>query len=177
MRVAFNAQRSDAVLVSLDGRSAYDSMSRAAFLSKLREVAPELLPFTRMFYGRPSAYSWWDDAGRHREALPRDPGKGSARHSADACGRSIQTAALQGAGGRGHIHEVTHGSRQPLPLARMIQEVPRSGVLHNSVELSKRHLRVLATCCPWQSCKELLRRPLWQHLPQVPVCLMSRPGT
>ena len=66
VRVAL-AQRSDAVLVSLDGRSAYDSMSRAAFLSKLREVAPELLPFTRMFYGRPSAYSWWDDAGRHRE--------------------------------------------------------------------------------------------------------------
>ena len=57
----------DAVLVSLDGRSAYDSMSRAAFLSKLREVAPELLPFTRMFYGRPSVYSWWDGAGRHRE--------------------------------------------------------------------------------------------------------------
>ena len=32
--------RPRSVLVSLDGRSAYDSMSRAAFLSKLREVAP-----------------------------------------------------------------------------------------------------------------------------------------
>ena len=64
VRVAL-AQRSDAVLVSLDGRSAYDSMSRAAFLSKLREVAPELLPFTRMFYGSPSAHSWCDDAGVH----------------------------------------------------------------------------------------------------------------
>ena len=30
-------------LVSLDGRSAYDSVSRAAVLSKLREVVPELL--------------------------------------------------------------------------------------------------------------------------------------
>ena len=39
VRVAL-AQRNDAVLVSLDGRSTYDSMSRAAFLSKLREVAP-----------------------------------------------------------------------------------------------------------------------------------------
>ena len=29
--------------------------------------APELLPFVRMFYGRPSTYSWWDDAGRCRE--------------------------------------------------------------------------------------------------------------
>ena len=45
------ATRRGAVLVSLDGRSAYDSMSRAAFLGKLREVAPELLPFVRLFYG------------------------------------------------------------------------------------------------------------------------------
>ena len=44
--------RPGSVLVSLDGRSAYDSMSRVAFLSKLREVAPELLPFVRLFYGR-----------------------------------------------------------------------------------------------------------------------------
>ena len=49
--------------MSLDGRSACDSMSRVAFLSKLREVAPELLLFVRLFYGRPSSYSWWD-AGR-----------------------------------------------------------------------------------------------------------------
>ena len=45
--------REDVVVVSLDGRSAYDSFSRAAFLVKLQEVAPELLlPFVRMFYGR-----------------------------------------------------------------------------------------------------------------------------
>ena len=37
--------RPGAVLVTLDGRSAYDSMSRVAFLSKLREVAPELFAF------------------------------------------------------------------------------------------------------------------------------------
>ena len=51
------ATRRDAVLVSLDGRGAYDTMSRAAFSAKLREVVPELLPFVRMFYGRPSTYS------------------------------------------------------------------------------------------------------------------------
>ena len=61
------ALRPDAVLVSLDGRNAYDCMSRAAFLTKLHEVAPELLPFVRVFYGRPSTYSWWDDQGRCRE--------------------------------------------------------------------------------------------------------------
>ena len=61
------ATRRGAVLVSLGGRSAYDSMSRAAFLGKLREVAPELLPFVRLFYGSPSTYCWWDSAGRCRD--------------------------------------------------------------------------------------------------------------
>ncbi|CAE7915925.1 unnamed protein product, partial [Symbiodinium sp. KB8] len=61
------ALRPDAVLVSLNERSAYDCMSRAAFFTKLQEVAPELLPFVRMFYGRPSTYSWWDDQGRCRD--------------------------------------------------------------------------------------------------------------
>ena len=35
----------EATVVSLDGRSAYDCVSRAAFLCKLEEVAPALLPF------------------------------------------------------------------------------------------------------------------------------------
>ena len=61
------ATRRDAVLVSVDGRSAYDSMSRAAFLGKLHEVAPELLPFVRMFYGSPSTYCWWDANGCCRD--------------------------------------------------------------------------------------------------------------
>ena len=55
-----------AVVVSLDGRAAYDTISRAAFLGKLREVAPSLLPFVRAFYGRTSEYLWWDEGGtRH----------------------------------------------------------------------------------------------------------------
>ena len=65
--------REDAVVVSLDGRSAYDSISRAAFLAKTREVAPQLLPFVRVFYGRPSTYCWWDSAGRLRD-IPQGEG-------------------------------------------------------------------------------------------------------
>ena len=42
----------DATVVSLDGRSAYDTISRAAFLRKLREVAPALVPFVRLWYGQ-----------------------------------------------------------------------------------------------------------------------------
>ena len=38
-------------------------MSRAAFLSKLRDVAPELLPYAFMCYGQPSTYCWWDNEG------------------------------------------------------------------------------------------------------------------
>lgn len=44
-------------------------MSRAAFLGKLREVAPELLPFVRLFCGSPFSYCWWDSAGRCRDVL------------------------------------------------------------------------------------------------------------
>ena len=36
-----------ATVVSLDGRCAYDSVSRAAFLDKLAEVTPSLVPFVR----------------------------------------------------------------------------------------------------------------------------------
>ena len=46
----------EAVVISLDGRGAYNSISRAAFLSKLQEVAPSVLPFARAFYARRSTY-------------------------------------------------------------------------------------------------------------------------
>ena len=57
----------DAVSVSLDGRSAYDSMSRAAFLRELQSCAPEWLLFVRLFYGGVSMYCWWDANGRCRD--------------------------------------------------------------------------------------------------------------
>ena len=38
-------------------------VSRAAFLRKLEEVAPALLPFVRGFYARQSVYLWWDSPG------------------------------------------------------------------------------------------------------------------
>ncbi|CAE7916323.1 unnamed protein product [Symbiodinium sp. KB8] len=53
----------DATIVSLDGRSAYDTISRAAFLCKLCEVAPALVPFVRLWYGQESTYYWWDASG------------------------------------------------------------------------------------------------------------------
>jgi len=66
VRVALD-QDPNQVLVSLDGRSAYDSISRASFLTALKSAAPELLPFVRLFYGRPSTYCWWDDSGHCRD--------------------------------------------------------------------------------------------------------------
>ena len=53
-----------ATVVSLDGRSAYDTISRATILAKLRDTVPSLLPFTRAMYARTSTYLWWDDEGR-----------------------------------------------------------------------------------------------------------------
>ena len=60
---------SAATVVSLDGRSAYDTISRTAFLIKLRDVAPALLPFVRLWYGQQSTYFWWDADGQRRTIL------------------------------------------------------------------------------------------------------------
>ena len=66
LRVALE-RAPDAVVVSLDGRAAYDTMSRESFLTALQDAAPSLLPFVRLFYGRTCIYYWWDDTGRRRE--------------------------------------------------------------------------------------------------------------
>ena len=58
-----------ATIVSLDGRAAYDTVSRAAMFHKLLEVAPALVPFVRGIYGRTSRYYWWNDAGERKEIL------------------------------------------------------------------------------------------------------------
>ena len=53
----------NSTITSVDGISAYDTMSRGAMLSGLAEVAPSVLPFVRQFYGSCSRYVWEDDAG------------------------------------------------------------------------------------------------------------------
>ncbi|CAE7415332.1 CPY1 [Symbiodinium sp. KB8] len=60
----------DATIVSLDGRS--DTVSRAAFLTKLREVAPALVRYVRAWYGGTSTYLWWDAEGRRPEMSQGD---------------------------------------------------------------------------------------------------------
>ena len=57
---------SAATIVSLDGRSAYGTISRTAFLRKLHAVAPALIPFVRLWYGQQSTYFWWDQDGQRR---------------------------------------------------------------------------------------------------------------
>jgi len=54
----------DATIVPLHGR-----ISRAAFLRKLREVAPALVPFVRLWYGQESTYYWWDASGAGKASV------------------------------------------------------------------------------------------------------------
>ena len=49
-----------AAITSIDGISAYDTISRTAMLSGLAKVDPAVLPFVRLFYGSRSRY-WWED--------------------------------------------------------------------------------------------------------------------
>ena len=67
----------EATTVSVDGRSAYDSVSRAAIMGKLKEVAPQILRFVRSPYARVSTYSylWWDDSGRCHEIAQAERGR------------------------------------------------------------------------------------------------------
>ena len=53
----------EATVVSIDGISAYDLISRRAMLSGLAGVegGAKVLPFVNLFYGSPSTY-WWEDA-------------------------------------------------------------------------------------------------------------------
>ena len=48
-------------VLSIDGVSAFDLISRSAMMQRLREVNEEALPFVRPFYGQPSTYLWEDD--------------------------------------------------------------------------------------------------------------------
>ena len=53
----------NATVLSIDGISAFDLISRGAMLQALRDVSPAALPFVRQFYGNPSRYLWEDDEG------------------------------------------------------------------------------------------------------------------
>ena len=58
----------DSTIMSIDGISAYDTMSRKAMLEGLEKVpgGSAVLPFVRLFYSSPSKYLWEDDEGvRH----------------------------------------------------------------------------------------------------------------
>ena len=55
----------EATVISVDGISAFDLVSRRAMLEGLHSVpgGAEALPFVRMFYGQPSRYLWEDNSG------------------------------------------------------------------------------------------------------------------
>ena len=61
------ADDADATLVSLDGKSAHDTVSRAAIL-----VAPALVPCVRAWYGGTSTYLRWEADGQHHEISQGD---------------------------------------------------------------------------------------------------------
>ena len=89
----------DATVVSLDGRCAYDTVSRTAFLSKLREVAPSLVPYVRAWYGAVSTYLWWDADGQ-RHDVPQGEGCEQGDALAPALFALAQHDALHEAQGR-----------------------------------------------------------------------------
>ena len=63
LRIALDTDPDVTVVCPWIAANAYDTMSRAALLRNLHQLAPALLPLVRLFYGQPSAYCWWDASG------------------------------------------------------------------------------------------------------------------
>ena len=61
--VAMSDLNPNATITSIDGVSAYDSISRRAMLEEKVPGGREVLPFVLMFYGSPSSYFWEDEGG------------------------------------------------------------------------------------------------------------------
>ena len=64
-------------IVSVDGVSAYDTISREAMMRGLLDMegGETVLPFVRQFYGRVSQYLWEDDAGVTHTILQGEGGE------------------------------------------------------------------------------------------------------
>ena len=56
--------------------------TRRGAVLNLREVAPELVPFVRLFYGSPPTYYRWDSAGRCRDVPQREALLAFGQHGA-----------------------------------------------------------------------------------------------
>ena len=66
-----------ATVLSVDGIGAYDHVSRLGMLERLSRMpkALAILPFVRLSYGQPSAYSWWDQNGVKRAVSQAEGGE------------------------------------------------------------------------------------------------------
>ena len=67
----------DGTVLSIDGVSAFDMVSRRAMLAVLRRVpgGDQILPFVRLFYGSQSRYFWEDDAALVHHILQGERGE------------------------------------------------------------------------------------------------------
>ena len=66
----------DSTVMSIDGISAYDQISRAAMLDGLHtHCGGETIPFVRMFYGSPSTDLWEDAEGVEHSILQGELGE------------------------------------------------------------------------------------------------------
>ena len=79
----------DPTVMSIDGISAYDQISRAAMLDGLySHCRGETIPFVRMFYGSPSTYVWEDAEGVEHSILQGEGdknGKGGLQGTCWVC--------------------------------------------------------------------------------------------
>ena len=72
-----------ATITSIDGISAFDTISRTAMMSGLAEVDPTVVPFVCLFYRSKSRYLWEDNEGNcHTIAQAEGGEQGVGQHRA-----------------------------------------------------------------------------------------------
>ncbi len=80
-----------ATVMSIDGIGAFDLISRRSMMQGLARLprASSLLPFTRLFYGTPSEYTWYDNSGRPHRIAQGEGGEQGCRSAAELTWRRI----------------------------------------------------------------------------------------
>ena len=64
-----------ATVMSIDGISAYDLISRSSMMQGIHKVHAAAVPFVAMFYGTASTYLWEDDEGTTHKIVQGEGGE------------------------------------------------------------------------------------------------------
>ena len=143
----------NATILSVDGMSAYDMMSRKAMLRGFSnaEGGRAALPFVSMFYGTPSKYLWEDDPGK----VQKTTGWRVAAHCRDTRSHSCCCGE----------HPCCHTQRLNVLCTLWAIQTTRHGppTLLDRIPPSGKRTNFLVVVGPWCTCTRQLHDATWRN--------------